>query len=64
MVNRKKPRVLVFVVAYNAERTIEGVLARIPPRLAEDYDVEILAIDDASTIAPSKSAIRSRPPAP
>ena len=48
MVNRKKPRVLVFVVAYNAERTIEGVLARIPPRLAEEYDVEILAIDDAS----------------
>ncbi len=48
MANPKKPRVLVFVVAYNAERTLESVLARIPPRLAEDYDVEILAIDDAS----------------
>src|SRR5919108_454063 len=48
MTNRKKPRVLVFVVAYNAERTIGSVLSRIPASLAEDYDVEILAIDDAS----------------
>ena len=48
MANKTKPRVLVFVVAYNAERTIESVLARIPARLAEEYDVEILAIDDAS----------------
>ena len=44
----KKDRVLVFVVAYNAERTIESVLSRIPAGLSEDYDVEILAIDDAS----------------
>ena len=48
MQSPKKPRVLVFVVAYNAELTIENVLARIPVSLAEDYDVEILAIDDAS----------------
>jgi glycosyltransferase involved in cell wall biosynthesis len=48
MTERKKPRVLVFVVAYNAERTLESVLSRIPASLAEDYDVEILAIDDAS----------------
>ena len=44
----KKDRLLVFVVAYNAERTIESVLSRIPAGLSEDYDVEILAIDDAS----------------
>jgi glycosyltransferase involved in cell wall biosynthesis len=44
----KKPRVLVFVVAYNAERTIESVLSRIPASLGEGYDIEILAIDDAS----------------
>jgi glycosyltransferase involved in cell wall biosynthesis len=44
----KKPRLLVFIVAYNAERTIESVLARVPASLAENYDVEILAIDDAS----------------
>ena len=48
MKNSSKPRFLVFVVAYNAERTIESVLARIPAGLAENYDVEILAIDDAS----------------
>jgi glycosyltransferase involved in cell wall biosynthesis len=48
MTNQKKPRVLVFVVAYNAERTIESVLSRIPASLAEHYEVEILAIDDAS----------------
>jgi glycosyltransferase involved in cell wall biosynthesis len=48
MKNSKKPRLLVFIVAYNAERTIESVLARVPASLAENYDVEILAIDDAS----------------
>ena len=48
MTNQKKLRVLVFVVAYNAERTIESVLSRIPASLSEDYEVEILAIDDAS----------------
>jgi glycosyltransferase involved in cell wall biosynthesis len=45
---QKKHRVLIFVVAYNAERTIESVLARIPLSLAVEYDVEILAIDDFS----------------
>jgi glycosyltransferase involved in cell wall biosynthesis/predicted TPR repeat methyltransferase len=43
-----KPRLLIFVVAYNAERTIESVLTRIPHRLAEDYHVEVLVIDDSS----------------
>jgi glycosyltransferase involved in cell wall biosynthesis len=46
--NHKKPRLLVFVVAYNAEHTLQNVLSRISPSLADDYDVEILAIDDAS----------------
>lgn len=40
-------RVLIFVVAYNAERTIEKVIARIPPSLAQ-YHTEILIIDDCS----------------
>ena len=44
----KKTRLLVFVVAYNAERTIESVLGRIPASLAENYDVANLDIDDAS----------------
>jgi len=39
---------LVFIVAYNAEKTIASVLARIPVSLAENYEVEILAIDDSS----------------
>lgn len=44
----RKARLLVFVVAYNAEHTIESVLSRIPASLSENYEVEILAIDDAS----------------
>ena len=48
MAHQKKHRVLIFVVAYNAESTIESVLSRIPVRLADEYEVEILAIDDSS----------------
>ena len=44
----RKPRLLVFVVAYNAERTIVDVLARIPHSLVDEYDVEVLVIDDSS----------------
>ena len=43
----RKPRVLIFIVAYNAEKTIQDVLRRIPPAL-QQYDTEILIIDDAS----------------
>jgi glycosyltransferase involved in cell wall biosynthesis len=43
-----KPRVLIFIVAYNAEKTIDSVVRRIPASLAESYDIEILIIDDAS----------------
>jgi glycosyltransferase involved in cell wall biosynthesis len=42
-----KKRFLVFVVAYNAERTIQNVMRRIPPSLCE-HDTEILIIDDSS----------------
>ena len=42
-----KRRLLIFIVAYNAERTIKGVLRRIPSSLAA-YDTEILIIDDSS----------------
>ncbi len=44
----QKQRLLVFIVAYNAERTIEDVLRRIPHALAETYHVEVLIIDDSS----------------
>ncbi len=43
-----KPRVLVFIVAYNAEKTIAEVLFRIPAALSETYDVHVLIIDDSS----------------
>lgn len=41
-------RLLIFIVAYNAEKTIESVLQRIPEILLERYDVEVLIIDDSS----------------
>jgi glycosyltransferase involved in cell wall biosynthesis/2-polyprenyl-3-methyl-5-hydroxy-6-metoxy-1,4-benzoquinol methylase len=44
----RRPRVLIFIVAYNAEKTIGQVLERIPHSLGEDYDVEVLIIDDSS----------------
>ena len=40
-------RILIFVVAYNAERTIESVLGRIPPELRLP-NFEVLVIDDSS----------------
>jgi glycosyltransferase involved in cell wall biosynthesis len=43
-----RPRLLIFIVAYNAEKTIEKVLARIPAVLREQYETEVLVIDDAS----------------
>ena len=44
----KKQRLLIFVVAYNAEKTIHWVLSRIPIGLVDDFDAEILVIDDRS----------------
>lgn len=40
-------RLLIFIVAYNAETTIEKVLSRIPASLHCD-EVEVLIIDDSS----------------
>jgi len=42
-----KTRILIFIVAYNAERTIQSVLQRIPASMA-DFDSHILIIDDSS----------------
>ncbi len=44
----KPPRLLVFIVAYHAERTIQQVLRRIPAALTDDFDLEVLIIDDGS----------------
>ena len=46
-VDLSKKRILIFVVAYNAEKTIASVLNRIPPEL-RGANVEVLVIDDSS----------------
>lgn len=46
MTSDKKPRALVFIVAYYAETTILDVLRRIPA--LPGYDTEVLIIDDCS----------------
>jgi glycosyltransferase involved in cell wall biosynthesis len=51
-----KKRLLIFVVAYSAERTIEKVVARIPTSLLQ-HDTEILIIDDCS---PDQTFARAR----
>ena len=43
-----KPRLLIFIVAYFAERTIGKVVRRTPVDLLDTYDIEILIIDDSS----------------
>jgi glycosyltransferase involved in cell wall biosynthesis len=54
-----KKNVLIFVVAYNAEKFIESVLERIPASLWADerFNVECLIIDDAS---PDKTFERAK----
>ena len=43
-----KPRVLVFIIAYYAERSLRSVLDRVPRSLFDAYDCEVLVVDDAS----------------
>ena len=38
----------MFIVAYYAESTLTSVLQRIPATVRDDYDCEILVVDDAS----------------
>src|SRR3954447_12725356 len=46
-INLGRKRLLIFIVAYNAQTTIEKVLSRIPRSLRSE-DVEVLIIDDSS----------------
>jgi glycosyltransferase involved in cell wall biosynthesis len=41
-------RLLIFVVAYEAEATLKDVLDRVPQQVLDELDVEILIVDDAS----------------
>jgi glycosyltransferase involved in cell wall biosynthesis len=47
MIDFSQKRILIFIVAYNAERTINAVLDRIPQELRL-RNVEVLIIDDSS----------------
>lgn len=61
MPSSPKKRVLIFIVAYHAETTIADVLRRIPVSLNDEYEVDILIIDDSSrdlTFAKSHEAAR------
>lgn len=46
----QKPKVLIFIVSYNAENFIQSVLNRIPEKvwINDDYEAEVLVIDDLS----------------
>lgn len=48
MPQNNKSRLLVFIVAYNAEKTIQKVVQRVPADLLEICDTDILIIDDSS----------------
>ena len=50
-------RVLIFVVAYNAQTTIEKVLSRIPASL-QSQNVEVLIIDDSSQDDTFRNGVR------
>ncbi len=52
-------RVLIFIVAYDAEKTIVSVLDRIPNSLGANYDAEVLIIDDCSHDSTAAVAQRS-----
>lgn len=56
-------RVLVFVLAYNAERFIQDTLKRIPALLGE-FDTHVLVIDDASKDRTAEMALELQKTAP
>jgi glycosyltransferase involved in cell wall biosynthesis len=43
-----RKRLLIFVIAYQAEDTLRSVLERMPASIFNDYDCEVLVVDDAS----------------
>lgn len=52
-----KKRLLLFIVAYNAEKTIKEVLSKIPKTLNQNYYTEVLIIDDSSDDATVKKCL-------
>ncbi len=49
MVPSRKPRLLIFIVAFQAQSTLKAVLDRVPRPLFDEFDCEILVVDDASS---------------
>jgi glycosyltransferase involved in cell wall biosynthesis len=60
MTTLPRRRLLVFIVAYNAETTIARTLTRIPATLLDQLDVEVLVIDDASSDRTFESGVDVR----
>ena len=44
----KKEKLLIFIVAYNHEKTIKSTVNRIPKKIFKSYKTEILIVDDSS----------------
>ncbi len=44
----ERPRLLIFVIAYYAEKTLKSVLERVPRSVFQDFECEVLVVDDAS----------------
>jgi glycosyltransferase involved in cell wall biosynthesis len=57
----KKPslKLLIFVVAYNAEKTIKNLIHRIPSEIIRNHDSTLLIIDDCSNDKTEDLAIRT-----
>jgi len=59
-VSINRPRLLILIVAYNAESTLAPVLDRLPIAVLRDCDSEVLVIDDASDDSTFEHALRYR----
>ncbi len=59
-VSTDRLRLLILIVAYNAESTLAPVLDRLPAAVLSDYDCEVLVIDDASDDSTFEHGLRYR----
>jgi len=62
--SNRKPKLLIFVIAYYAESTLRSVLERIPSQVFSEYDARILVVDDGSedrTFAIGREYLSSHP---
>jgi glycosyltransferase involved in cell wall biosynthesis len=55
--NRKKDKLLIYIVAFNHEKFISKLLNRVPKDLSDKYNVEILINDDYSSDATFKKGL-------